>query len=176
MRTNVAAPKGITKHFAALAPWTQLLSHGAPLKINTSCSRTANLLVQTARVHKPEEYSLHTHTHACTHCHSCAAKWPTCLLPFLCHYSGFSLRAFVLCILEGFQIMCTGGCIVVCACVRTHVRAHIHTHTILIQDFRRRCSMLVSYKLGSLLVRFAAIIYKIMHFLMRQNISHNWEE
>lgn len=61
MCTNVAAPKGITKHFAALAAWTQLLSHGAPLKINTSCSRTANLLVQTARVHKPEEYSLHTH-------------------------------------------------------------------------------------------------------------------
>lgn len=49
----------------------------------------------------------------------------------------------------------------------------VRTHTILIQDFRRRYFMLVSYKLGSLLVRFAAIIYKIMHFLIRQNISHN---
>lgn len=48
-----------------LLPERSFLSHSIPLKINTSCGCTASLPVQTALVHKPEEYSFYTLPQLC---------------------------------------------------------------------------------------------------------------
>lgn len=57
-------------------------------------------------------------SHACTHCHSCAPKWPKCLPPFLDHHSWFSQHSFTLLsqgIPEGCWITHKWGCNVVWA-------------------------------------------------------------